>query len=119
MWVRRGLPPAHLVRRQAAAAAAAHHEIDGDPEDGNLEGLWHKGYTGGAEWIYRNPYPYAPLSDDEIAIATVLCGMAAYLEGGPEVYGFAEAAQDQWLSLALDEALRLGVPVTVPQAPWG
>jgi predicted dehydrogenase len=88
-------------------------------EDGNLEGLWHKGYTGGAEWIYRNPYPYAPLSDDEIAIATVLCGMAAYLEGGPEVYGFAEAAQDQWLSLAIDEALRLGVPVTVPQAPWG
>jgi predicted dehydrogenase len=87
-------------------------------EDGNLEGLWHKGYTGGSEWIYRNPFPYAPLSDDEIAIATVLAGMGAYVEGGPEIYSFAEAAQDQWLSLAIDEALQAGAPVNVAKAPW-
>ncbi len=87
-------------------------------DDGNLEGLWHKGYSGGADRLYRNPFPYAPLSDDEIAIATVLAGMGAYVEGGPEVYGLAEAAQDQWLSLAIEEALKTGQPVRTPAAPW-
>jgi hypothetical protein len=88
-------------------------------EGGNLEGLWHKGYSAGAEWVYRNPFPYAPLSDDEIAIASVLAGMQGYLEGGPEVYSFAEAAQDQILSLAIDEALASGKPVSTGDVPWG
>jgi hypothetical protein len=87
-------------------------------EDGNLEGLWHKGYSAGAEWVYRNPFPYAPLSDDEIAIATVLAGMQAYVEGGKEVYGFADAAQDQVLSLAIDEALKTGRAVQTGVQPW-
>jgi predicted dehydrogenase len=87
-------------------------------EDGNLEGLWHKGYSAGAEWAYRNPFPYAPLSDDEIAIATVLAGMGAYVEGGSEIYSFAEAAQDQWLSLTIDEALSSGKAVRTLAAPW-
>lgn len=87
-------------------------------EDGNLEGHWTKGYVGGAEWIYRNPFPYASLSDDEVAIATVLAGMGAYVEGGPDIYSFAEAAQDQWLSLAIDEALATGNTVHEPDAPW-
>ena len=87
-------------------------------EDGNLEGLWHKGYVGGAEWIYRNPFPYASLSDDEIAIATMLAGMGAYVEGGPDIYSFAEAAQDQWLSLTIEEALKSGAPLKTPAVPW-
>jgi hypothetical protein len=87
-------------------------------EDGNLEGLWHKGYSGGAGWLYRNPFPYASLSDDEIAIATVLAGMGLYVEGGPDIYSFAQAAQDQWLSLTIEEALRSGGPVETPVAPW-
>ena len=87
-------------------------------EDGNLEGLWHNGYSAGAEWVYRNPFPYASLSDDEIAIATVLAGVQAYMEGGPEIYSFAEAAQDQGLSLGIDEALKTGQPVRTPDTPW-
>ncbi len=87
-------------------------------EAGNLEGLWHKGYSAGADWLYRNPFPYAPLSDDEIAIASVLAGMAAYVDGGPEIYSFAEAAQDQWLSLAIDEAVATGQSVLAAKAPW-
>ena len=85
---------------------------------GNLEGLWHKGYSAGVDWAYLNPFPYAPLSDDEIAIASVLAGMAAYVEGGPEIYSFADAAQDQWLSLAIDEALSKGQSAISPKAPW-
>ena len=44
--------------------------------------------------------------------------MGAYVEGGPDIYSFAEAAQDQWLSLAIDEALATGNTVHVPDAPW-
>jgi predicted dehydrogenase len=87
-------------------------------QGGNLEGLWHKGYSAGAEWLYRNPFPYASLSDDEIAIATLLQGMQAYVEGGDEVYGFAEAAQDQVLSLAINEAVETGRPVAIGRQPW-
>jgi predicted dehydrogenase len=87
-------------------------------EEGNLEGVWHKGYSAGADWFYRNPFPYASLSDDEIAIATVLKGMQAYAEGREEVYGFAEAAQDQVLSLSIDQAVQTGQPVRVERQPW-
>jgi hypothetical protein len=87
-------------------------------EDGNLEGLWHKGYSAGADWIYRNPFPYASLSDDEIAIASVLAGMQIYVEDGADIYSFAAAAQDQTLSLCIDEALQTGQPVRTPDTPW-
>jgi predicted dehydrogenase len=87
-------------------------------EDGNLEGLWHKGYSAAGEWLYRNPFPYVSLSDDEIAIAAVLEGMKAYLEDGKDIYSFAEAAQDQVLSLAINEAVETGRPVEAGRQPW-
>lgn len=86
--------------------------------NGNLEGLWHKGIIAGSEWVYRNPFPYAPLSDDEVAIATTLAGMQRYVETGEDIYNFAEAAQDQMLSLAIDEAVKTGRPVTTTTQPW-
>jgi predicted dehydrogenase len=110
----------HDVRYLEAFDQPVHYRLQRQNagEDGNLEGLWLKGYVGGAEWIYRNPFPYAALSDDEIAIASVLDGMGAYVSGGPEIYSFAEAAQDQWLSLTIDEVLDGGKPVRTPAAPW-
>ncbi len=86
--------------------------------NGNLEGLWGKGILAGADWVYRNPFPYAPLSDDEVAIATALVGMQAYVEGGAPVYSFAEAAQDQMLSLAIERSLATGEAVTTTTQPW-
>lgn len=86
--------------------------------NGNLEGLWHKGIIAGSEWVYANPFPYAPLSDDEVAIATTLAGMQRYVETGEDVYSFAEAAQDQLLSLAIDEAVKSGGSVTTTTQPW-
>jgi predicted dehydrogenase len=86
--------------------------------NGNLEGLWHKGIIAGSEWVYTNPFPYAPLSDDEVAIATTLAGMQRYVETGEDVYSFAEAAQDQLLSLAIDEAVKSGGSVTTTTQPW-
>ena len=86
--------------------------------EGNLEGLWHKGIIAGGAWVYRNPFPGAALSDDEIAVAQSLEGMARTVRGGASVYGFAEAAQDQYLALCIDQAVKTGQPVRTVDQPW-
>jgi predicted dehydrogenase len=86
--------------------------------DGNLEGYHHKGITLGDAWLYRNPFVPARLADDEIAVATCLAGMAAWLEGGPDVCSLADAAQDHYLGLCIDEAARTGRPVTTRGHIW-
>jgi hypothetical protein len=79
--------------------------------DGNLEGLHHEGITAGDTWVYRNPFVPARLADDEIAVATCLSRMAAYIEGGPAFCSLAEAAWDQELALRMAEAWTTGRPV--------
>ncbi|GCE22385.1 hypothetical protein [Dictyobacter kobayashii] len=83
-------------------------------ENGNLEGYYLKGILAGSEWIYQNPFKPARLTDDEIAIATCLEKMAVYIDEGVEFYGLAEASQDHYLSLIIQEALSAG-----PQTPMG
>jgi len=48
------------------------------------------------------------LSDDEIAVATCLRSMGRYLDTGESFYSLAEASQDHYLSLMMDEATRSG-----------
>lgn len=86
--------------------------------DGNLEGFHHKGITLGDEWLYRNPFAPARLSDDEIAVATCLARMGEWLAGGPEVCSLADAAQDHYLGLCIDEAARTGQPITIAGHVW-
>ena len=74
---------------------------DAGQED-DLRPLHHEGITLGDEWIYRNPFAPARLSDDEIAVATCLQKMSEYVEGGPEFYGLAEASQDHYLSILMN-----------------
>jgi hypothetical protein len=85
---------------------------------GNLEGYYHKGIVAGGEWVYRNPYTPGRLTDDEIAIATCLDKMAAYVEGGPGFYGLPEASQDHYLGLLIDRAVQTGEAVTTKEQPW-
>ena len=87
-------------------------------QDGNLEGFHHKGITLGDEWLYRNPFVPARLSDDEIAVATCLARMGEWLQGGPEVCSLADAAQDHYLGLCIDEAARTGLPATISGHVW-
>jgi len=69
---------------------------------------YHKGYSaGGQEW-YQNPFAHGRLSDDEIAVATCLRSMGRYLDTGESFYSLAEASQDHYLSLMMDEATRSG-----------
>ncbi len=87
-------------------------------QDGNLEGYFHEGILAGSEWVYRNPFPAARLSDEEIAMATCLRKMGEYTAGGPSFYSLAEASQDQYLSLLMAEAIATGSTVTSTRQPW-
>jgi hypothetical protein len=86
--------------------------------DGNLEGFYHKGILAGDRWIYRNPLAPGRLSDDEIAVGTCLERMAGYAHGDEGFYGLAEAAQDHYLSLMVNEALVSGEAVRTTAQPW-
>lgn len=81
--------------------------------EGNLEGYSHRGYLLGDRWVYRNPFEGARLSDDEIAVASVLAGMADHVAGGAPVYTLADAAHDTLLAMAMDEAARTASTVIV------
>lgn len=87
-------------------------------EGGNLEGYYLKGILAGEEWVYRNPFSPGRLTDDEIAVATCLEKMAAYAAGGPSFYSLAEASQDHYLSLLIDQAVQSGEAVVATRQPW-
>ena len=87
-------------------------------QNGNLEGLGNVGITAGEEWLYRNPFGAARLTDDEIAVATCLERMAGYVEGGDAFSSLADAAQDHYLGLRMDEAAVSGQPVRVAGHIW-
>ena len=86
--------------------------------DMNLEGFHHKGIQVGDEWIYRNPVAPGRLADDEIAMAACLLGMDRYVHTGEDFYSFAAAAQDQYLSLLIDQSLKEGKAVTSVTQSW-
>ena len=86
--------------------------------DGDLEGRFLRGITLGAESVYRNPFAPARLSDDEIAIAAVLLRMNEFARTRASFYGFAEAAQDHYLALAVHESASTGRAVRTVAQPW-
>ncbi|MFC3748850.1 Gfo/Idh/MocA family protein [Paenibacillus sp. GCM10012306] len=86
--------------------------------NGNLEGFYLKGIAADGEWLYRNSFIPARLTDDEIAIAESLARMADYVRGGPSFYSLAEGSQDHYLSLLLDQAVATGTAVTSVTQPW-
>lgn len=87
-------------------------------EHGNLEGHYLKGIQAGEEWIYRNPLSPAPMFDDEIAVATCLLKMAEYAAGGESFYSLAEACQDRYLDIMIQESAREEHPVITTTQPW-
>ncbi len=86
--------------------------------NGNLEGHYLKGIVAGEQWVYRNPFAPGRLTDDEVAVASLLAGMSAHVAGGPEVYPLAEACQDHYLSLMMARAIESGEPVRTETQPW-
>jgi len=65
----------------------------------------HYGIMLGDKFLYKNPFPGARLNDDEIAVASCICGMKTYMLTGKGFYNLNDALQDVYLSLKLEEAL--------------
>jgi len=86
--------------------------------NGNLEGHYLKGIQVGEDWIYENPLAPAPLSDEEIAIGTCVLGMADYVDGGEPVYDLAEACQDRYLGICIEQAAEAGKVIKTQTQPW-
>ena len=73
----------------------------------------------GEGFLYKTPFVNARLNDDELAVGSLLLGMHRYLAGGPQVYSLADALQDMYLCLKLEEAYRDPfAPVETEPRPW-
>jgi predicted dehydrogenase len=69
--------------------------------------------------LWRNPFEGARLADDDVAVAALLEGCAAWVRGeGPEPYPLADGSQDHLVGLAIEESARTGAPVTVGPEAW-
>ena len=85
---------------------------------GNLQGFAHRGIQFCGEWLYENPLPLVRLTDDEIAVASLLLKMKRCVETGEPVYSLREACQDTYLAFAMREALETGRPVETKPQSW-
>jgi predicted dehydrogenase len=96
-----------LVRRQTG------HDLD-------LEGFDTDHVSFDGEVVFRNPYPGRRWNDDEIAMASMLDAMAAWVRGdGPAPYPLADGLQDHLVALAAEEAAETGRAVTTrDDEPW-
>lgn len=69
--------------------------------------------------VYRNPFPGARLSDEEIAMASLLEATGAWARGrGAPPYPLAEACQDHLVGLAITAAAESGRPVRTGVEAW-
>lgn len=87
--------------------------------DLNLDGHDTEHISFDGKVVYRNPFMGLRLMDEEIAIATMMVEMAAWVHHeGPPPYSLAHASQDHLISLAIDESLAKGVVVSTAVEPW-
>lgn len=87
--------------------------------DLDLEGYDSESIVLDGEELWRNPFLGLRLSDEEIAILSMLVATAAWArQEGPPPYPLAEACHDHALALAVDESIASGRPVHVVPGPW-
>lgn len=87
--------------------------------DLNLDGHDIEHISLDGEVVYTNPFVGCRFMDEEIAIASMMRGMSAWVaEEGPEPYSLAQAAQDLLVSLAIDESLLSGSKVQTKLEAW-
>ena len=73
----------------------------------------------GEEFLFKSPFVNARFNDDEIAVASCLVKMHEYVTEGREFYSLADALQDMYLCLKMDDAL--SNPLTLVETktqPW-
>ncbi|TCT17076.1 putative dehydrogenase [Natranaerovirga pectinivora] len=84
----------------------------------NLEGYYFKGIIGEGEWLYKNEFMPSRMSDEEIALGTTIIKMSEYVKTGQSFYSLAEACQDQYLSLMIEEAIEKDITVKTKYQKW-
>ncbi len=74
------------------------------------------------ELLYENPFVQqrqgVVLGEDETAVGSVLLGMGRFLADGLEVYPLAEALQDAYTRILMEEAVARGAHVRSGVMPW-
>ncbi|MFS0866159.1 Gfo/Idh/MocA family protein [Microbacterium sp. 179-B 1A2 NHS] len=69
--------------------------------------------------VYRNPWVGTRLSEDDIAVASLLELTGRWArEEGPAPYPLADACQDHLLGLAMEQSARTGADVRVAREAW-
>ena len=87
--------------------------------DLDLDGFETDHLTLGSDVVFRNPYGGHRWNDEEIAIASQLEAMAAWVRGdGPPPYPLEEGLQDHRVALAVEQAADTGETVTTGAEPW-
>ena len=87
--------------------------------DLNLEGFDLDHISVDGRVVYRNSFPGARFSEDDLAVATLLEQTGAWARGrGPEPYSLAEGLQDHLISVAIEESLESGRDVTTTTEAW-
>ena len=86
--------------------------------EGDLAESCLRGYQFEGEWLYRNPFAPAPLSDDEVAVAHCLERMDEYVRTGRAFYSLAEACQDHYLAMLSEQAMEGGRSLAAQRQPW-
>ena len=75
-------------------------------ENENPQGHYLIGITAGEKYLYVNKFAPACMSDDEIAVASVLEKMAHYVRSDVSFYSLAEASQDCYLAIMIEKAIQ-------------
>ena len=87
--------------------------------DLELEGVGLDHISADGEVAYRNPFLGARMSDDDLAVATILRDTGRWArDEGPAPYPLAQGCQDHLLGLAIDESARTGRPVVTAREAW-
>jgi predicted dehydrogenase len=69
--------------------------------------------------IYKPALGRCGLTEDETAIAVLLQGMKEYVQTGKEIYPFADALQDAYITILMEEALKSpNATICSEKQPW-
>ncbi|SHH70679.1 Gfo/Idh/MocA family protein [Clostridium grantii] len=84
----------------------------------NISDWSHQGIMLGSEFVYENPFQFARLNDDEIAIADCLKRMKHFVDTGEEFYSLKEALQDTYISFIMEKALESEETLETQPQTW-
>lgn len=106
-----------ILDRENKPCVIDYRRVEAGPYS-NLEGFSLQALELGGRRLWENPFPGARLSDDELAVASLMRNLRRHLQDGEALcYPLSEGLQDAYLSFCLDEAKQSGT-VKTAICPW-